>query len=64
MTIPFEEIIARMLANPEVRREYDALGPEFEALAKSIAAKQAKGNKKKPSSRRMLKTNPNLTPKR
>ncbi len=34
MTIPFEEIKAKSLEDPEVRREYEALAPEFEALAK------------------------------
>jgi hypothetical protein len=52
-----------MLANPEVQREYDALTPEFDALAKSIAAKQAKGIKPG-SSRRVFKTHPDLAPKR
>jgi hypothetical protein len=32
MTIPFEVIKAEMLADPEVKREYDALAPEFEVL--------------------------------
>jgi hypothetical protein len=32
MTIPFEEIKAESLADPEVKREYDALASEFEAL--------------------------------
>jgi hypothetical protein len=62
MTIPFEVIKAEWLADPEVKREYDALAPEFEALAKSLAAKQAQGTKS-PTSRRILKTNPNLAPK-
>jgi hypothetical protein len=30
MTIPFEQIKARLLANPRVKAEYDALAPEFE----------------------------------
>jgi hypothetical protein len=63
MTIPFEEIKKRWLADPEVRREYDALAPEFDALRKSITAKQAKKAKQR-SSRRILKTHPNLAPKR
>jgi hypothetical protein len=29
MTIPFEEIKAELLADPEVKGEYDALAPEF-----------------------------------
>jgi hypothetical protein len=54
MTIPFEVIKAQLLADPEVKREYDALAPEFEALAESIRAKQAKKSKLK-ASRRVLK---------
>ena len=30
MTIQFEKIKARLLANPKVKAEYDALAPEFE----------------------------------
>jgi hypothetical protein len=63
MTIPFEEIKKRLLADPEVQREYDALAPEFDALAKSIAAKQAEGTKPR-SSRRIVETDLNLAPKR
>ena len=62
MTISFEEFKARSLADPEVRREYDALAPEFEALAKSLAAKQAQTTKS-PTSRCVLKTHPHLPPK-
>jgi len=39
MTIPFEEIERRLLANPEVKREYDALGPAFEIAAELIRAR-------------------------
>lgn len=63
MTIPFEEIRARLLADPEVQREYDALAPEFEALERLIAAKRTQGVES-PSSRRIIKTDPNLAPKR
>jgi hypothetical protein len=38
MTIPFENIKARLLANPEVKAEYDALAPEFEISAELIKA--------------------------
>jgi hypothetical protein len=62
MTISFEEFKAEWLADPEVQREYDALAPEFEALAKSLAAKQAQATKS-PRSRRILETNSNLAPK-
>jgi len=30
MKIPFEKLKARLLANPKVKAEYDALAPEFE----------------------------------
>jgi hypothetical protein len=33
MTIPFEKLKARLLANPKVKAEYDALAPEFEIAA-------------------------------
>jgi hypothetical protein len=33
MTIPFENLKARLLANPRVKAEYDALAPEFEIAA-------------------------------
>ena len=45
MTIPFEEFAAKSLANPEVKREYDALAPEFECLGginSSEASKKVK----------------------
>jgi predicted transcriptional regulator len=35
MTIPMEEIERRLLADPEVRREYEALEAEF-AIAKEL----------------------------
>jgi hypothetical protein len=63
MTIPFEEFMAHSLKNPEVKREYDALAPEFEALAKSLEAKLTKAAKAR-ESRRILKTHPNLAPQR
>ena len=43
MTIPFEELKARLLANPEVRREYDALAPEFEFSAELLRARLRAG---------------------
>jgi hypothetical protein len=30
MTIPFEKLKARLLANPKVKAEYDALAAEYE----------------------------------
>jgi chromatin segregation and condensation protein Rec8/ScpA/Scc1 (kleisin family) len=59
MTIPFEDFKAELLADPEVKREYDALAPEFEALAESIRTKLAKKSQRK-ASRRVLKRDPDL----
>ncbi|HLY04939.1 MAG TPA: helix-turn-helix transcriptional regulator [Rhizomicrobium sp.] len=39
MTIPFEKIKARLLANPRVKAEYDALAPEFEIAAELLRAR-------------------------
>jgi hypothetical protein len=49
MTVPFEELAAKWLAEPEVQREYDALAPEFEALAESIRTKMAKQSEHQPA---------------
>jgi ribosome-binding protein aMBF1 (putative translation factor) len=43
MTIPYEVFKARMLANPEVKREYDALGPAFEIAAELLRARMRTG---------------------
>ena len=43
MTIPFEELEARLLANPEVQAEYDALAPEFEISAELVRARLRAG---------------------
>ena len=43
MTITFEELKARLLANPEVRAEYDSLAPEFEIAAELVAARLRAG---------------------
>lgn len=43
MTIPMEEVEKRLLANPKVRREYDALAPEFEIAAELIKARVRAG---------------------
>jgi ribosome-binding protein aMBF1 (putative translation factor) len=43
MTIPMEEIEKRLLSDPEVRREYDALAPEFEIAAELIRARVRAG---------------------
>jgi ribosome-binding protein aMBF1 (putative translation factor) len=43
MTIPFEVIKAELLADPEVKREYDAMAPEFEIAAELLRARMRAG---------------------
>ena len=43
MTIPFEVFKARMLADPEVKREYDALEAEFAIASELIRARVRAG---------------------
>ena len=43
MTIPFEALKARLLADPEVTAEYDALAPEFEISAELVRARLRAG---------------------
>jgi len=43
MTIPFDRLKARLLANPKVKAEYDALAPEFEIAAELIKARVRTG---------------------
>ena len=43
MTIPFDRLKARLLANPRVKAEYDALAPEFEIAAELIKARVRTG---------------------
>ena len=43
MTIPFGELKSRLLANPEVKAEYDALAPEFEISAELVRARLRAG---------------------
>jgi len=43
MTIPFDEIKAELLADPEVKREYDALAPEFEFSTELLRARLRAG---------------------
>jgi len=43
MTIPFEEIKARLLANPKVMAEYEALAPEFDISAELVKARRRAG---------------------
>jgi hypothetical protein len=39
MTIRFEKLKARLLADPRVKAEYDALAPEFEIAAELLRAR-------------------------
>ena len=43
MTIPFNKLKARLLANPKVKAEYDALAPEFEISAELVKARLRAG---------------------
>jgi hypothetical protein len=63
LTIPFKEIADKWLADPEVKHEYDALAPEFEAIAKSIRAR-IRGAKKAPNSRCVAQPDRNPPPHR
>ena len=48
MTIPFDKLKARLLANPKVKAEYDALAPEFEIDAKLHGKRSPDGAKRNP----------------
>lgn len=63
MTISFEEFKAESLADPEVKREYDALAPEFEAYVEPLRARKRAATKA-PKSGSVVKANPNLAPQR
>jgi ribosome-binding protein aMBF1 (putative translation factor) len=43
MTIPFDKLKARLLTNPKVKAEYDALAPEFEIAAELLRARLRAG---------------------
>ena len=43
MTILFKEFMAESLADPEVKREFDALAPEFEIAVELISARKRAG---------------------
>ena len=43
MTIQFEKLKARLLSNPRVKAEYDALAPEFEIAAELLRARLRAG---------------------
>ena len=63
MTAPLKELAAKWLADPEFKREYDALAPEFEALAKKLRARKRTAAKA-PNSRRSPKPDRNPPPQR
>jgi hypothetical protein len=51
MTIPLKELRARLLANPKVKAEYDALAPAFEISAELLRARRrAKLSQSEPAS--------------
>jgi len=43
MTIQFDKLKVRLLANPKVKAEYDALAPEFEIAAELVKARLRAG---------------------
>ncbi len=43
VSIPFEKLKARLLADPRVKVEYDALAPEFEIAAELLKARRRAG---------------------
>lgn len=43
MTIQFEKLKARLLANPKVKAEYDALAPEFKIAGELLRARLRAG---------------------
>ncbi|MEA2974617.1 MAG: hypothetical protein QOF19_137 [Alphaproteobacteria bacterium] len=43
MTILFEKLRARLLADPKVKAEYDALAPQFEIAAELLRARLRAG---------------------
>lgn len=43
MTIPFDKLKGRLLANPEVKAEYETLAPEFEISDQLVKARLRAG---------------------
>ncbi len=58
MTIQFEKLKARLLANPEA--EYDALGPEFEIAVELLRARLRAGLSKVELAARMGTSQPTI----
>jgi hypothetical protein len=48
MTIRFEMLKARLLADPKVKAEYDALAPEFEIAGKLASERSSDEAKRNP----------------
>src|ERR1700677_1098965 len=44
MNLPFQKLKARLLQNPKVKAEYDALAPEFEIAAELLRARLRAGS--------------------
>ncbi len=59
MTIPFEKLKARLLADPKVKAEYNALAMEFEITA-GLLRKTKPGRRRQPpkTTRRANQQNP------
>jgi predicted transcriptional regulator len=53
MTIPYEVLKKRLLADPQVKVEYDALAPEFEIAAELLRARLRAGLSQTELARRM-----------
>lgn len=47
MTIPFEKFKTRLLADPKVKAEYEALAPEFESAAVSLDKRKTRKEDRK-----------------
>jgi hypothetical protein len=58
MTIPFEKLKSRLLANPKVKAEYDALAAEFETSAELLRARLRAGLSKAELAARMGTSQP------
>jgi hypothetical protein len=59
MTIEFEKLKARLLANPKVKGEYDALAPEFKVSGAAIGGlMRHSGYDKLSTSLRAKRSNP------
>ena len=58
MTVSFDDLKARLLANPKVKMEYDALAPEFEISAELVKARLRAGLSQAELAARMGATDP------